>query len=206
VRGTLSSNQTVIVGLGNPGKGYARHRHNIGFAAVEEIAARQNGRWESKWEKSLICRAQIDDTSIVLIKPMTYMNLSGTGVLPVLRRFNADPSRMIVVHDDMDLTAGKVRIKVGGGDGGHRGIRSIADSLRFRDFTRVRLGIGRPPPGVAPEEFVLSPFDHEEQEVPRTLISTAVSAIEIIVIDGVERAQNLIHSGKLAACDAGFSR
>jgi PTH1 family peptidyl-tRNA hydrolase len=203
VRGTLSGNQIVVVGLGNPGNGYSRHRHNIGFAVVDELAAKHCRNWASKREKAQVCRTRIDNASVVLVKPMTFMNLSGMGVLPVLRRLNADPARMIVVHDDMDLPAGRVRIKVGGGDGGHKGIRSIADSLRFHDFIRVRLGIGRPPAGVPPEEFVLSAFTPEEGEVSGTLIRTGVAAIGLLVLYGVGHAQNVIHSSSFSTSNAG---
>ncbi len=105
---------------------------------------------------------------------------------------------MIVIHDDLDLAPGRVRVKVGGGDGGHKGVRSIADSLRFRDFIRVRLGIGRPPTGVSPEEFVLTPFGPEEKDVSEQLIELGCQAVRLIVLRGVEPAQNLLHSGRLA--------
>lgn len=203
MRGTPSGNRIVVVGLGNPGNGYSRHRHNIGFAVVDELAAQQCVKWTTGREKAQVCETRIADAPVILVKPMTYMNLSGTAVLPVLRRFNADPARMIVVHDDMDLAAGRVRIKVGGGDGGHKGVRSIADSLRFRDFIRVRLGIGRPPPGVAPESFVLSPFSPDEEEVSRTLITTAVAAIGLLMVHGLEHAQRVIHSNSSAVPRAG---
>lgn len=134
----------------------------------------------------------------MLVKPQTFMNLSGKAVVTILSRVKADPAGMIVVHDDLDLSLGKVRIKVGGGDGGHKGVRSIADSLRFRDFIRVRLGVGRPPTGVSPEEFVLSPFLAEENDICEGLIETACEAVRSILIHGVERAQNLVHPVKKA--------
>jgi PTH1 family peptidyl-tRNA hydrolase len=125
------------------------------------------------------------------------MNLSGKAVAPLLQRENADPARLIVVHDDLDLVVGRVRIKVGGGDGGHRGIRSIADSLRFRDFVRVRLGIGRPPEGVPAEEFVLTAFSPEEQSTAKALTLAGAQAVRLLVASGVEEAQNMVHSGRL---------
>ena len=131
---------------------------------------------------------------MILAKPQTYMNLSGKAVAPLVRRIYADPAGIIVIHDDLDLAPGRIRIKVGGGDGGHKGIRSIADSLRFRDFTRVRLGVGRPPAGVQPEEFVLTPFAPEEEETASDLIAGGSRAVRLVIQHGAEQAQNMIHT------------
>jgi len=204
VRGAPAGNQIVIVGLGNPGRNYARHRHNLGFMVAEELAKTSGAIWRANREKSQICDAEIAGRRITLLKPQSYMNLSGKAVAPVLRRLNANPGNMIVVHDDLDLALGRVRIKVGGGDGGHKGLRSIADSLRFRDFIRVRLGIGRPPAEVAAEEFVLTNFSAEEASLVRDLIETGSCAVRLILGIGVEQAQNEIHAGRNAACDAAF--
>jgi len=200
VHGTPSGNRTVIVGLGNPGKNYARHRHNLGFLVVDELAAAADAAWRTNREKSHICDAGITDKKVVLVKPQTYMNLSGKAVAPVLRRLNANPGNMIVIHDDLDLALGRVRIKVGGGDGGHKGIRSIADSLRFRDFIRVRLGIGRPPAGVTPEEFVLTRFLEEEGPAVKDLLTMGSCAVRLILRLGLEHARNEIHAGRKTAC------
>ncbi|MBI4964831.1 MAG: aminoacyl-tRNA hydrolase [Desulfomonile tiedjei] len=202
MRGSPSGHQIMIVGLGNPGKNYARHRHNLGFMVVNELAGQTDASWKTNREKSLICDIEIADKRVTLLKPQTFMNLSGKAVAPVLRRLNANPEAMIAIHDDLDLAFGKVRIKVGGGDGGHKGIRSIADSLRFRDFVRVRLGIGRPPAGVAPDEFVLTNFASEEDSTVKDLIEMGSCAVRLILNFGVEQAQNAIHAGRKAACDA----
>ena len=196
VRGTPSGKQIVIVGLGNPGKNYARQRHNLGFRVVDELAQEAACSWTDNQRKALVCEAGIDKTMVALVKPQTFMNLSGHAVEPILRRLNADPGRMIVVHDDLDLAPGKVRIKIGGGDGGHKGVRSIADSLRFRDFIRVRLGVGRPPEGTSAEEFVLSQFC-EEAALQNDLIQNGCRAVHLIVMHGVEQAQNMLYSGKI---------
>jgi peptidyl-tRNA hydrolase, PTH1 family len=140
-----------------------------------------------------------------LVKPQTYMHLSGKAVAPVLRRLNANPGNMIVIHDDLDLALGRVRIKVGGGDGGHKGVRSIADSLRFRDFIRVRLGIGRPPPGVTPEEFVLANFEEEEKPLVKDLLTMASCAVRLILRLGLEHARNEIHASRKTACHEALS-
>lgn len=194
MRGTPSGKQVVIVGLGNPGKNYARHRHNFGFRVADELAREAACSWTNNRKKALICEAAIEATTVFLVKPQTFMNLSGHAVEPILRRLNADPGRMIVVHDDLDLAPGKVRIKIGGGDGGHKGVRSIADSLRFRDFIRVRLGVGRPPLGTSAEQFVLSPVGEEEEDLLKDLVQTGCRAAHLLVAHGVERAQNMLYA------------
>jgi PTH1 family peptidyl-tRNA hydrolase len=199
VWGRPSGKQIVIVGLGNPGKGYARHRHNVGFQVVDELARQENGSWNTNREKTLICQTELEHVKVTLAKPQTYMNRSGRAVAPLLKRENADPARMIVLQDDLDIAAGKIRIKLGGGDGGHKGIRSIADSLRFRDFIRVRLGIGRPPEGVPPDEFVLTGFSPDEEPLVERLIMLGSKAVRIVLTSGMESAQNMIHSERLSA-------
>ncbi|MDQ7783125.1 MAG: aminoacyl-tRNA hydrolase [Desulfomonilaceae bacterium] len=197
MQGRSTGKQIVIVGLGNPGRAYSLHRHNAGFHVVDELAAQENGSWSRNREKTIICGIEIESQRVILAKPQTYMNLSGKAVAPLLQRENADPSRLVVVHDDLDIALGRIRIKVGGGDGGHKGIRSIADSLRFRDFIRVRLGIGRPPEGVPAEEFVLTVFSPDEQPTARALITAGAQAVRLIVASGVEEARNTVHSGRL---------
>lgn len=197
MRGTPSGKQIVVVGLGNPGKSYSRNRHNLGFMVVDQLAREANGVWKPNREDAEVCRARVENQDLVLAKPQTFMNLSGKAVAPLLRRVNANPARMIVVHDDLDLQAGKVRVKIGGGDGGHKGIRSISDSLRFRDFIRVRLGIGRPPEVATPTEFVLTDFLPEDHELLTHLVLTGAEAVRLVVRSGVEQAQNTIHCRKL---------
>lgn len=192
-----ANKRILVVGLGNPGRGYARHRHNLGFMVVDELARQEHGSWTSNREKSLVCEVRVENSRLILVKPQTYMNLSGKAVGPVVRRLGVDPAEMIVIHDDLDLAEGRIRVKVGGGDGGHKGVRSIADSLRFRDFVRLRLGIGRPPSGVSPEDYVLSGFPPEEQAGVDELVHLGVHAVRIVVAAGVEEAQNMIHSGRI---------
>lgn len=194
MRGAPSGRHVVVVGLGNPGASYARHRHNVGFMVVDALCSESDSDWRPVKDRALASEFSTGTLSATLIKPQTYMNLSGRAVAPALKRLNADPARMIVIHDDLDLAFGRVRIKVGGGDGGHKGIRSIADSLRFRDFVRVRVGIGRPPEGITPEAFVLSPFLEEERSQLPDIIARAGNAIRQILEEGVDKAQNIVHS------------
>jgi peptidyl-tRNA hydrolase, PTH1 family len=194
-----AAKRRIIVGLGNPGPAYARHRHNLGFAVVDRLAVETGGSWTKTKDKAQTCRVDLDGEDVLLVKPQTFMNLSGQAVAPLLGRVPEAASRMIVIHDDLDLALGRLRVKVGGGDGGHKGVRSIADSLRFRDFIRVRLGVGRPPAGVPAEEYVLRGFLPDEREAQGSLVKEACEAVRLILQQGVESAQNAIHSLKKAA-------
>ena len=184
----------IIVGLGNPGEKYSQHRHNLGFMVLDALASRQRCSWRSNRKKGIICDMRIAGRESLLVKPQTYMNLSGEAVKPIMTAHKVDPSKLIVIHDDLDLAEGRVRIKVGGGHGGHKGVASVADSLGSGDFVRVRLGVGRPPVGLDPTEFVLSAFDANGEESKKNLIQDGVQAVRLIVRDGVERAQNVLHS------------
>jgi PTH1 family peptidyl-tRNA hydrolase len=163
---------------------------------VDELSRQNHGSWTKDSKNSEICRIQIDGQSVFMVKPQTFMNLSGKAIAPVLNRVYSDPSDLIVVHDDMDIALGKLRIKVGGGAGGHKGVRSIMDSLRFSDFIRVRMGVGRPPAHITPEEFVLSGFNQEEKSAASNLVELGCKAVRLILVYGVMRAQNLLHTEK----------
>ncbi len=193
----------IIVGLGNPGQGYSRHRHNLGFMIVDSLVEEARRSWRSNRKKSLVSEIELENTKVLLVKPQTYMNLSGEAVTPIVAARMNQRQKLIVLQDDLDLIEGRVRIKVGGGDGGHKGVRSIADSLQFKGFVRMRLGIGRPPPGTTPEKFVLTSFGPEDAEVMRNLIIKGGLALRLILRNGVERAQNMLHSeNSLASSDS----
>jgi peptidyl-tRNA hydrolase, PTH1 family len=199
----LAANTTkpvVIAGLGNPGRKYSRHRHNLGFMVVDLIATETGAGWKAKPDKTLICETRMDRAETLLVKPQTYMNLSGQSVAPILKKLYVEPAGLIVVHDDLDLVPGNVRVKLGGGDGGHRGVRSIAECLGTKDFIRVRLGIGRPPSGFTPEEFVLSAFREEEMDAAADLARAGSAAVKLIVTMGLEEARKLIHRVKTEGC------
>jgi peptidyl-tRNA hydrolase, PTH1 family len=186
----------VVVGLGNPGKKYDSHRHNIGFMAVDALADKLGCTWSPVKHDALTCIAEYGDRKLILVKPQTFMNLSGKAVCKIFSNRNIDYRALIVVHDELDINLGRLRIKVGGGDGGHRGVRSIADSLRFRDFIRIRLGIGRPPSGMAAEDYVLKPFEPSEIPIVKRLLVIGTDAIKLIIDKGIENAQLVIHTTK----------
>jgi len=168
----------VVVGLGNPGRSYQRTRHNAGYLVADELAKRHDGSWRKR-KKAEAAPVSVGLTDTTLLKPTTFMNNSGSAVS------DYGPKDLIIVHDDVDLEAGTVRVKVGGGAGGHNGLRSIIGRLG-NDFVRVRIGIGRPPAGVTVTDYVLSRMD----SVVRDAIPTAADAVEFVVEHGPEAAMN----------------
>jgi peptidyl-tRNA hydrolase, PTH1 family len=183
----------IIVGLGNPGKKYERTRHNAGFMAIDEFA--QSMKTEILQEKyhAYIGRTRLDAQEAILVKPDTYMNDSGRSVSAVLRDTYTAASDLIVVHDELDLVLGSVRIKIGGGHGGHNGLRSLIEYLGTSDFIRVRIGIGRPAPGVLSADYVLSPFLAEERKELPAILTRASDAIRTIILQGPQYAMNLFN-------------
>ena len=178
----------LVVGLGNPGRRYGRTRHNLGFMLVDRIAgARGIGIGDERCE-SLIGRGQWERETLVLAKPQTYMNHSGLAAAALVRRFKVGGADLVVVYDDLDLPFGRLRIRCGGSAGGHRGMASILQHVADRDFVRLRIGIGRPPAGVDPVEYVLSRFPPEEQESLDGLLTRAAEAVESILLNGPVRA------------------
>jgi len=180
----------IIFGLGNPGVRYRKTRHNIGFQIVDRLAEKYHIRLSSKRFKSLYGKGWIDVKEVILAKPMTYMNQSGEAVREALDFFRLSVEDLIIVHDDLDLPFGRLRFKRKGGDGGHQGVRSITESLNQNNFLRLKVGIGRPPEGMDPSEYVLSPFDEIEQSKLEEVISRGVESIEVLLREGLERAMN----------------
>jgi PTH1 family peptidyl-tRNA hydrolase len=155
----------LIVGLGNPGKQYENTRHNVGWMVVDAIAAAHGfGAWSSKF-KGMVAKGKIDGVDVVLLKPQTYMNLSGESVRPAMDFYKAKPGDVVVVHDELDIAFGALRAKIGGGDAGHNGLKSITQHLGTADYVRVRFGIGRPEHKSQVSAFVLHPFSKAERAV-----------------------------------------
>jgi PTH1 family peptidyl-tRNA hydrolase len=182
----------LVVGLGNPGRAYAAHRHNVGFMVVDQLAARLRAdAFRDKFSGEL-ARAEIAGEPVLLLKPMTYMNESGRSVQPALAFFKAELDELLVVHDELDLPFGTLRLKHGGGHAGHNGLRSIVGALGTGDFGRLRVGIGRPPPGFRGEvaDFVLSRFDAIEAAQLPDLLQRAVETVLEVASRGFRAAMN----------------
>lgn len=172
----------LIVGLGNPGPKYETSRHNVGFLALDKCGASFSGYPPAKAEVGSWNNA-------LLVKPQTFMNLSGESVARLTRELGIDPSRVIVIHDELDLPAGTVRLKLGGNENGHNGLKSISEHLGTRDYIRVRIGISRPPAGVRVPDYVLGPVGDLS-----TALSDAADGARLIIEVGLQKAQNEIHS------------
>jgi len=180
----------IIVGLGNPGPKYAGTRHNLGFSVLEALAEKCRVKASSVAYGALVGKGRAAGEGILLARPQTYMNRSGESVAAILRATGEGPEELVVVHDDLDLPLGRIRIKKSGGDGGHNGVASVISELGTSEFVRVRLGIGRPQDGGDPVEFVLSTFSPEELETVRDTVSRAVEAVLAIMHEGTGKAMN----------------
>ncbi|MDO4255074.1 MAG: aminoacyl-tRNA hydrolase [Kocuria sp.] len=187
----------IVVGLGNPGAQYGRTRHNVGQMVLDELARRTGGMFavSSKTRTHLIqTRLRPGGPPVALVKPMSYMNLSGGPVLNVMKFFGQDEQRLIVVHDELDIDFDTIKLKRGGGEGGHNGLRDITKACGSKDYVRVRVGVGRPPGRMDTADFVLKPFTHQEQQALPSLLDRAADAVEQIIDDGLTAAQNTIHA------------
>lgn len=180
----------LIVGLGNPGRGYRHHRHNVGFMLLDQLAHDLDVRFARRKAKALIADSRLDGQQAILAKPQTYMNLAGQSVAPLVRFFQVPLIQLLVVCDDLDLPRGVLRFRPGGGSAGHRGLRSIFDALGSQDFPRLRIGIGRPPGSMDPADYVLEDFDPDERAVIDAAIARGIEGITLFVSQGIETAMN----------------
>lgn len=184
----------LVVGLGNPGPEYAGNRHNAGVMVLDVLAARIGGRFRAHKSRAEVVEGRLAGHRVVLAKPRSYMNESG-GPVKSLRDFYKVPlERVVVVHDELDIPYGTLRLKRGGGDNGHNGLRSITKALGGRDYLRVRFGIGRPPGRMDAAVFVLRDFSAAERKELDLSVERAADATEALLTDGLDRAQNVFHT------------
>ena len=191
----MAPGPALVVGLGNPGTEYAETRHNVGVRVAEVLAARAGGGRFSKHKANAdVLEGRLAGRRVVLAVPRTYMNVSGGPVAGLLRYYGVAPADLLVVHDDLDLGFGVVRLKQGGGEGGHNGLRSISASIGTKDYLRVRFGIGRPPGRQDPADFVLKRFSGAERKELEFAVDLAADAAEALLHDALEPAQNRFHA------------
>ncbi|HHS97081.1 MAG TPA: aminoacyl-tRNA hydrolase [Chloroflexi bacterium] len=185
----------LIAGLGNPGTRYARNRHNVGFRCLRRLAKAHDLEFRGR-KRARIARGTIAGRPVLLARPRTFMNESGRAIAPLVRFHKVPLDHLLVIYDDMDLPLGTLRIRPKGGSGGHRGMQSIIDALGSRDFPRLRIGIGRPPEGVDPADYVLQDFSPEEEAVVEEVLERAVAAVETWLAEGIDEAMSRFNSDR----------
>ena len=184
----------MVVGLGNPGPRYARHRHNVGFQCVDLLAQRARLVFDRVQFRAAIATGEIAGVRVLLAKPQTFMNLSGQAVVPLLRYYRIEPADMLVLYDELDLPLGRLRLRAEGGAGGHNGMKSIITQLGSPAFPRLRIGIGRPPGRMEPADYVLQDFTTEQEIEMAFVRPRAVEGIETWLRDGLMTAMNRINA------------
>jgi PTH1 family peptidyl-tRNA hydrolase len=180
----------LILGLGNPGREYRNNRHNVGFMVLDQLAARLGLSFTRLEAKALVCKGDYQGQRLILAKPQTFMNLSGSSAASLLRYYKIPLEYFVVVYDDVDLPLGVIRMRPGGGSGGQKGMASIIDHLGTQEFFRLRIGIGRPPGRMEAAAYVLEDFSAQEQEELPPLLDRAIEAILTFASDGKEAAMN----------------
>jgi peptidyl-tRNA hydrolase, PTH1 family len=189
----MADERWLIAGLGNPGPQYAATRHNAGFMVADQLAGRIPASFRRDRGRAMVATGTLAGAPVTLGKPLSFMNLSG-GAVAALRSFYKIPvERVVVIHDELDLEFGTVRLKTGGGDNGHNGLRSVTAALGSKDYHRVRVGIGRPPGRMDPADFVLRNFSAAERAELPGLLDTAADVVEVVLARGVTAAQNEYH-------------
>ncbi|MHA7282224.1 aminoacyl-tRNA hydrolase [Arthrobacter sp. TMS2-4] len=194
----MSSDTWLVVGLGNPGPGYAGNRHNVGQMVLDLLASRMSGRFTSSKAQAVTLegRLGIGGPRLVLAKPLTYMNITGGPVSTLARFHDVAPDHVIAVHDEIDIPFNTLKLKLGGGEGGHNGLRDISKALGTKDYYRVRVGVGRPPGRQDAADFVLKDFGTVEKKELPFLLDDAADAVELLIRDGLLEAQQEFHAQK----------
>jgi PTH1 family peptidyl-tRNA hydrolase len=183
----------LVAGLGNPGREYAGNRHNVGFLVADLLASRLGAKFGRPKREVAEGRLGFGGPKLIVAKPLTFMNLSGAPVVALAQFFKVPVDNVVAVHDELDVPYGQVRVKRGGGEGGHNGLRSMSKSLGSKEYARVRFGIGRPPGRQDPADYVLSDFSGAERKELEFLVDRAADMVESVVLEGVEWTQNKYH-------------
>ena len=190
----MSDDRWLIIGLGNPGAEYAGNRHNCGFMVADVLAARIGAGFKRDRSRAVVATGRLAGHPVTLAKPQTFMNLSGGPVAALRIFYKIPPDQIVVIHDDLDLPFETIRLKLGGGDDGHNGLRSVTAALGTRDYLRMRVGIGRPPGRMDPADFVLRDFSAAERKLLPLVLERAADAVETLLRQGLPAAQNEFHT------------
>ena len=193
----------LIVGLGNPGAAYRLTRHNVGYMVVDRLALRHGISLDKQKFNNIFGSGKVDGRHVILAKPMTFMNLSGPSVRDLAASFDLDTENVLVIHDDIDVVFGKLKIKEKGGDGGHNGVRSLIVAWGSDEFVRIRIGIGRPQTDNDVSAYVLGRFDAEQEKQLSEVISTAEHAVKAVLFEGVSEAMNRFHGKTISERNVG---
>ena len=185
---TARPSPLLIIGLGNPGRGYRRNRHNIGFQVLDALAESLDARFTRMQANALVTDARLEGIRVILAKPQTYMNNAGQSVGSLARFFRLPAEQILAVYDDLDLPLGALRLRPGGGTGGHRGLGSIVEHLGLDDFPRLRFGIGRPPGAMDPADYVLQDFGAADDDLVSSNVERAVACIRNFALEGIQAA------------------
>jgi peptidyl-tRNA hydrolase, PTH1 family len=191
----MTGDRWLLAGLGNPGPSYASNRHNAGFLAADVLAARAGARFRAAKFRAMTAEGQLAGLSVIVAKPVTFMNSSGVTVAGITGYYRLGAGQVVVVHDELDLPFGTIRLKRGGGDNGHNGLRSVTSHLGTRDYLRVRIGIGRPPGRMDPAAYVLRDFSADQRRELPLVLERAADAVEMLMVSGLAAAQNAFHTG-----------
>jgi peptidyl-tRNA hydrolase, PTH1 family len=194
-----STERWLIAGLGNPGSGYAGNRHNCGFMVADVLAGRMRAPFKRDRSRARVATGRLAGSPVTLAKPQTFMNLSGRPVAALRTFYKIPVERIVVIHDELDIPFGTVRLKRGGGDNGHNGLRSMTAALGSRDYLRVRVGIGRPPGRMDPADFVLHDFSSAERKILPDVLERCADAVEVLLQRGLAAAQNEFHGAAESA-------
>ena len=194
-----STERWLIAGLGNPGDGYAGNRHNCGFMVADVLADRMRAPFKRDRSRARVATGRLSGFPVTLAKPQTFMNLSGRPVAALRTFYKIPVERIVVIHDELDLPFGTIRLKQGGGDNGHNGLRSVTAALGSRDYLRLRVGIGRPPGRMDPADFVLHDFSAAERKVLPDVLERCADAVEVLLQRGLAAAQNEFHGAAESA-------
>jgi peptidyl-tRNA hydrolase, PTH1 family len=190
----MADDRWLVAGLGNPGPQYAENRHNVGFMCADLLAAQIGSAFKRDRSRAMAATGKLDGVPVTLAKPLSFMNLSGGAVASLRAFYKLPPERVLVLHDELDLPFGSIRLKLGGGDNGHNGLRSVTASLGTREYHRLRIGIGRPPGRMDPADFVLRNFTAAERKELPEILGRSADAVEILLTRGLAAAQNQFHA------------